>query len=548
MANKIKHLHEVNGRFVVRINVPKPLRVIVFAGKPGTDLKEWLGTDRKAAERAAPEIIARFYRRIDEAKAVLKASSATLGTAAKFHYEAELAADDRERVVGKGTVSLRRLTQSHLATLLRLLVSGSLDDPDEAEALLGDAADAAIAAGAADGKLPRTQLLKALAEARLEAMARQEERDSGKLALSAPSSALLQPEEILTPAAVSARRVAAVSGETVEDILEMFHRERSAGGSRTLAVKTMEEHKVAVRMLQEFLGPNLVARSITTADMRNYKNALLETPANYTKRFPGKSLPQAIEANSQLAEPKPTLSATTINEKWLSHISTILSWAVINGYLDANPARGVKVDLGHGYREPTRVGFSPDDLKRIFGSSLFANPADYQTRQWALLLALYTGARSSSEIARIKFSDIYQEQGIWVFNLEHSSKNVRSKRIVPIHQNLLDLGLLDYVGELQEQRRDKLFYDWEPEDKINRWFLRTYMPQVGIDDDRKVFHSFRHTLKTALARQGVNRDISDLITGHKDQSVGGIYIGDAAITMVGAMRDAINKVAFPIKF
>lgn len=54
MTKKIKHLHEVTGRFVVRINVPKPLRGIVFAGRPGTDLKEWLGTDRKAAERAPP--------------------------------------------------------------------------------------------------------------------------------------------------------------------------------------------------------------------------------------------------------------------------------------------------------------------------------------------------------------------------------------------------------------------------------------------------------------------------------------------------------------
>lgn len=56
-----------------------------------------------------PEIVARFCRQIDEAKALLEASSATLGTAAKHHYQAELAADDKERAIGKGTMELRKM-------------------------------------------------------------------------------------------------------------------------------------------------------------------------------------------------------------------------------------------------------------------------------------------------------------------------------------------------------------------------------------------------------------------------------------------------------
>lgn len=175
---------------------------------------------------------------------------------------------------------------------------------------------------------------------------------------------------------------------------------------------------------------------------------------------------------------------------------------------------------------------------------MFSDPAKYETQQWALLLALYTGARSSSEIARIKLTDIYLEQGIWVFDLIEATKNVHSKRLVPIHKKLIELGILDYVERLKKKGKTKLFWDWEPEDKINRWFLRTYKEQVGITDDRKVFHTFRHTLKQAMARYGVNRDISDLITGHKDQSAGAVYIGDAHVTMIEAMRDGLNRVEF----
>ncbi len=64
----------------------------------------------------------------------------------------------------------------------------------------------------------------------------------------------------------------------------------------------------------------------------------------------------------------------------------------------------------------------------------------------------------------------------------------------------------------------------------------------GHSRGRKIFHSFRNTLKTALARHGVNRNVSDLITGHKDQSVGGIYIGDLHVTMIEAMGDDVNRV------
>jgi integrase len=104
---------------------------------------------------------------------------------------------------------------------------------------------------------------------------------------------------------------------------------------------------------------------------------------------------------------------------------------------------------------------------------LFADPSAYGSKQWALLIALYTGARSSSEIRRIKLADIYTEQNILVFDLVEATKNTHSKRLVPVHKALLDLGLVAYVERLRNEGKTRLFWDWEPEDRINRWFLRT---------------------------------------------------------------------------
>ena len=536
----MKHLHHIKGKFVVRVVVPPELRPLMGNKR---ELREWIGADKKTAERNAPAVVARFYSEIDAARAKLDAQAPTIRSAARAHYEFELLVDDRERAVAGNAARARhaQLFRAGHASQLRLLAADQLD-LEEADALLGWAADDLIATGKASPTTDRIALLKGLAQAQLEALARFEDRDAGKVTLPPPSASVLQPEEPAPVVAPTARRI--TTGRTLSDMLKDFHTERSAGG-RSLSPKTMEEHKVAVRMLEEFLGQGTPAASITKQDMLAYKRALLELPANYRQRFPGKWLLQAIELNKARKEPYPTLNPGTINDKWLSHISTIMKWCEENAPLPSNIARGVKVDQGKGFKEPPRVAFSADDLTRIFGTPLFADPATYGEQQWALLIALYAGARSSSEVARIKLADIFQEQGIWVFNLEDATKNRRSKRLVPIHQALIDLGLLRYVDTLRKAGGTLLFPDWMASvrrDKVNRWFLRTYLPALGINDPRKVFHSFRHNLKTALARHGVNRDVSDLITGHKDQSVGGVYIGDASVTMISAMHEGLNWV------
>jgi hypothetical protein len=46
---------------------------------------------------------------------------------------------------------------------------------------------------------------------------------------------------------------------------------------------------------------------------------------------------------------------------------------------------------------------------------------------------------------------------------------------------------------------------------------------VGITDDSKVFHSFRHTFKDALRTAGVPEDLNDALAGQKNSSVGRSY-------------------------
>lgn len=140
-------------------------------------------------------------------------------------------------------------------------------------------------------------------------------------------------------------------------------------------------------------------------------------------------------------------------------------------------------------------------------------------------------------------SDVRDESGILMLDLQEATKNAHSKRLVPVHRDLVKLGMLDYVASLRASGAVRLFPDWQPEDKINRWFLRTYLPSVGIEDGKKVFHSFRHTLKTELIRTGCTKELSDLITGHEDQSVAAVYVHDVPLKR---MQEALNRVTFKL--
>lgn len=207
---------------------------------------------------------------------------------------------------------------------------------------------------------------------------------------------------------------------------------------------------------------------------------------------------------------------------------------------------------------PTRVPFAPGDLSRIFADPLFGKCKRLGERQWAFLIALHTGFQAS-ELAQIKLDSFRHERGVIVFAVEEEVKTRGSTRLTPVHGTLVRLGRQQRAAELRTAGHAHLFPEWfqcgealrkARDAKVNqpysqiipRWFNRTCLPSVGITDERKVFHSFRHTHKTALSRAGVPRSISDDITGHEDRSIGGgTYVHE---TSVEAMRDALKTLHF----
>src|SRR5665213_3176731 len=75
---------------------------------------------------------------------------------------------------------------------------------------------------------------------------------------------------------------------------------------------------------------------------------------------------------------------------------------------------------------------------------------------WVPLIALHSGMRLG-EILQLMKSDVKEENGIWYFDVNKgegkSLKTASSKRRVPIHRSLIDLGLVYHVKQGQQSGR-----------------------------------------------------------------------------------------------
>ena len=256
---------------------------------------------------------------------------------------------------------------------------------------------------------------------------------------------------------------------------------------------------------------------------RGLKGTLMKLPANMDKisLFRGKSLEQIIKL-----EPKPMATAT-IN-KALHRFSALVEWAVRHGYCQQNCFKGLAIKKRQRAHEERAI-FSADDLSKLFTGDIFRggkilHPHYY----WLPLLGLYSGARLE-EICQLHLADIREIDGLWCLDIKGGEgkqiKTASSERCIPIHSELVRLGLVRYVEHLKTKNETMLF----PELKrirgklghdVSKWFIRYRRSRkVGMmNDGKKCFHSFRHGVSDCLKQKGVAEEKVTGLLGHVEGS------------------------------
>jgi integrase len=255
---------------------------------------------------------------------------------------------------------------------------------------------------------------------------------------------------------------------------------------------------------------------------RNYKATLQKLPPNLNKmpRYRGLSISEIVALGDTPS------SVNTVGNQ-LARIAALFNWAVRHGYTELNPASRMAPKKAKRANEE-RQAFSDEDLKKLFHGPEYLDRRHREPYMyWTPLIALYTGARLN-EIAQLHLADFVAIDGGYsmAVNDQGESKRIKtnaSKRSIPIHSELVRLGLLRFVEALRAKKKGRLF----PEltlgrdgygQTVSKWFRR-YRLRCGVADDGKVFHSFRHTVINTLKQAGHPREQIAALVGHEDGSV-----------------------------
>lgn len=219
--------------------------------------------------------------------------------------------------------------------------------------------------------------------------------------------------------------------------------------------------------------------------------------------------------------------------KQLGALSSLLQYSVDNDLLRTNVAAGVRVARSK-VEKKARLPYEIEDLRKIFSCPIYTKGERPQGgagegAYWLPLLALYTGGRLE-ELGQLRRKDIKQVDNVWCINITDeaegtSVKTHSSRRVVPIHPVLLRLGFVEY----SHQQREKVFPALKIDShksltgNFSKWWGRYARKVIGIEDERKVFHSFRHSFKDACRNSGIHQEFHDAFTGHAGGNVGSTY-------------------------
>jgi integrase len=277
-----------------------------------------------------------------------------------------------------------------------------------------------------------------------------------------------------------------------------------------------KENAAKFQLLLKYLGEDasLSVSSDTAADV---KRMLYKLPARYNV-IPALQVLSIEDALKQ--EGYETLKAPTIS-KYLSTYSTFYEWAVKRKMTDENNFLALidSVTDAHDERDP----FTLEQSRLIIKHALKEEKPHFK---WGALIAFYTGARLN-EIAQLEGADIVQEGNIWLFDINANGeykrlKNKASKRIIPIHSRLIDLGFLDFV---KQQGQGHLFPALPYQQKggygrnLGRWFNDNLLHQLELKKPSLVFHSTRHTVAEQLRNNSVELSKIQSVLGHAHEGV-----------------------------
>ncbi len=276
--------------------------------------------------------------------------------------------------------------------------------------------------------------------------------------------------------------------------------------------KTIQGFAHSLYDLKKFLNGKPI-QNVTVDDVVNYKK-YLSTDNKYSRQ--------------------------TIENK-LSHLRAIFQVGKMNEKLHRNVFEGRTNVSKNVNQEKSRISIPEDVLSNLFKSSIFTssekiNSWSNSTNRWMIAIAYGTGARPE-EIAQLRVEDLEEFQGFYLLNISPNDKsgnkagtvkNENSIRKVPVHNSLIEAGLLDFFALKKEQNHKYLFHDFKG-DKFGRryakwgdWFNR-YVKTHELLIQKTTFYSLKDCFTDMCRKVDMAMPKMNAIMGHSNQNISDKY-------------------------
>ena len=284
-------------------------------------------------------------------------------------------------------------------------------------------------------------------------------------------------------------------------------------------VRTKKRKEGNFKKVLEVLGD--VCTSDIDKDMIQHLRGELECyPVNRDKNpYKGRSLEECRMLKTFAA-----LLPSTLKDVWVD-VKSLLIFAVENEKYKVNRNyagdRAFQISRkGQTASRAKRAVYDQNDIGCLFTGLSQELYVKQPHRYWIPLIGLYQGMRLN-EICQLYIDDLVTVSGIDCIRITDnpdrnqrieaetnlkSVKNAQSCRTIPIHPTLIDLGLMDFIGERRKRGNKRLWEDLKTPavdyyDKqgnyshyVSKWYCGTFRKNhIVTDPELKPFHSLRHT-------------------------------------------------------
>ncbi|OUE90463.1 hypothetical protein AZZ82_000549 [Klebsiella aerogenes] len=323
------------------------------------------------------------------------------------------------------------------------------------------------------------------------------------------------------------------TGMSIGEAWEQYKQERGSGW--TSAIHSANERYMEV--LLTVLGKEKNVATITKKDIKQVMEVVEGLPKRVIQPYRSMNIKQLIACDDV---PEEYLIGTEAIHKHLKIYKSLFKTFLVEekDVLTASPTDGVIAPPSSA-----RYGaYTNSEMKRFVRYAI--EEAKSEWLKWIILLLAYTGARRG-EIATLTKSQVrYDDDSNRHYLLIMDGKTENAAREVPLHNHLIDLGFLEFVAS----KKAKLFSEVAGTNmaKIGKVMSdireELNIPYRDIHNQRRIVHSFRHSVVTAAT--GWMNDITHLqqVVGHEKTGTGITrrYIHTFPLSVVCHIIDGLN--------